>query len=1173
MSVLGEDKLKVRRITSGKALLSAIATLVGYSILAGCGGGSSGGGGTVSSPGPTPTPVPQATSVAVSPNSATTSIGATQQFAAQVKGVGSFSTAVTWSVNNVSGGNSSLGTISSSGLYTAPAVVPSGASVAISASSVTTPAVTGFAAENIVSGIAAITVSPTNQVMPVGQSQQFSVTVGGVANQSVIWSITGPPGVSTGTISATGLYTPPSNLANVTDFDITATSVLDANATAFGSIEVFPPPVITGISPNAANVGDIITIQSNNFGPSFLTTIFTGPNNTHVQTAGGGQVVVPHSAVSGPVTVIEQFPGFAPVTMNSVQFTRIPRLRIRANNRDLAVGEFTQMQFRVFGDPTPQTIEWSADIGSVDAAGFYHPGTVLADSFAHVTGCIAATTICDSQILGLHPFRIGPFQPIVPLGGTLPLFAAGGGSTVAATWTQSSGGGSLAANGAYTAGVNLADGGSAGISASFSGTAENASIAVSGAFPGLVQRVNDYIDFNAPIPFGTDDESIAISGNRAFVLADGSFGAFFDKTYFWIDVYDITDPVHPIWIDSVEAASRGQLFASGTLLYQLSGFDTTVGNTFPSVIAAFDVSGPHPVLVSQRIVPSSFFTGFENTTVTAVPGNGQSALPPGTVSVYDLSGGGISENDFLLQVNGAPVSVASATIAQGRLFAILAQNGFPAELGAFDLATNPPAFLGAVAANTSGVMKVVGNTLFVGGDAYDISSVLPVRLGGISGFQASAVNGNLVYATTLQDYARVIDFTTPAQPKLRSVVGEVGVTGGAPAQWVGNHLLLVEGTGGLAVYEAGLPGGLVEQASLPAGGTGSIFTAALDQIATASNLFAATTTDTVGVVNVYDITSVPAVRVGKLETGAQTPVALALAGTTLYVGTDSSLLTVDASNPTSLSQLGSLPVGATTALVRSGTTLYLGTLDNHLLVFDISQPTIPVQGSSILLPSVADRMAISGNLLLVADDVGGLLLFNIATPAHPALLSQLALPGAVGAAGDIAVDGNLVLLAAADAGLLVVDISNPAAPALLGQAKLDLPQFYGGPGTPVLAATIAVHDSIAYVGALQNNATLFGFDYRQPAHPRLASLASYAFGTDDSLLTLRVAGNSLFIGGSLESLNPIFQTDLTQPRNVINTTLLPPVLVPPVTAAAHSLAKATPATLQLRKKKALRLSK
>jgi hypothetical protein len=488
----------------------------------------------------------------------------------------------------------------------------------------------------------------------------------------------------------------------------------------------------------------------------------------------------------------------------------------------------------------------------------------------------------------------------------------------------------------------------------------------------------------------------------------------------------------------------------------------------------------------------------------------------------------------------------------------------PAQLGVFDLATDPPAFLGSVAASAGGVMKVAGNLLFVGGNAYDISGTLPVPLGGISGFQASAVNGNLVYATTSQNYARVIDFSIPAQPKLMSVVGEVGVTGGAPAQWVGNHLLLAEGNGGLAVYDAGLPGGLVEQASLPGGGTGSAFLAALDQVATQSNLFVAVSTDTVGVVNAYDITSVPATRVGKLETGAQTPIALAISGTTLYVGTDSSLLSLDVSNPASPSQLSSLPVGATTSLARSGTALYLGTLDKHLVVFDISQPASPVQGASILLPGVADRIGISGNVLLVADDMGGLLLFNIAKPANPVLLAQAAMPGAV---ADIAVDGNLALLASADAGLLIVDITNPANPVLVGQAKLDLPQIFGGRGKPVLATTVAVHDSIAYIGALQNNATLFGFDYRQPAHPRLVSVSSYATGTDDSLLTLSVAGNSLFVGGSLEDRNPVFQTDLTQPRNVINTALLPAVLAPPAAAQFQVLASTSVARLKLQQAK------
>ena len=205
----GEGKLNVRRIIGDKALLFAIATFLAGNILTGCGGG-----GGVSSFTPLPTPTPQATSVIVSPDSTTTLIGGTQQFSAQVRGVGNFSTAVTWSVNGVAGGNSSLGTISSSGLYTAPPVVPFVALITISASSVTTPRrPQDLAQDRIISGITSITVSPTNLIMPVGQSQQFSVAVGGVANQSVIWSITGPPGVSTGTISATGLYTPPNNLA------------------------------------------------------------------------------------------------------------------------------------------------------------------------------------------------------------------------------------------------------------------------------------------------------------------------------------------------------------------------------------------------------------------------------------------------------------------------------------------------------------------------------------------------------------------------------------------------------------------------------------------------------------------------------------------------------------------------------------------------------------------------------------------------------------------------------------------------------------------------------------------------------------------------------------------------------------------------------------------------
>lgn len=61
-------------------------------------------------------------------------------------GTGSYSSAVTWSVNSTPGGNSTLGTISSSGLYTAPAAIPTGyTNVTIGASSESNATITSQA--------------------------------------------------------------------------------------------------------------------------------------------------------------------------------------------------------------------------------------------------------------------------------------------------------------------------------------------------------------------------------------------------------------------------------------------------------------------------------------------------------------------------------------------------------------------------------------------------------------------------------------------------------------------------------------------------------------------------------------------------------------------------------------------------------------------------------------------------------------------------------------------------------------------------------------------------------------------------------------------------------------------------------------------------------------------
>ena len=76
-------------------------------------------------------PAPVTPAVVTVAGAAQTRIGGTAQFTATV--TGGTSTAVTWQVNGVTGGSAATGTISASGLYTAPSTLPSPNTVTIAA--------------------------------------------------------------------------------------------------------------------------------------------------------------------------------------------------------------------------------------------------------------------------------------------------------------------------------------------------------------------------------------------------------------------------------------------------------------------------------------------------------------------------------------------------------------------------------------------------------------------------------------------------------------------------------------------------------------------------------------------------------------------------------------------------------------------------------------------------------------------------------------------------------------------------------------------------------------------------------------------------------------------------------------------------------------------------------
>ncbi len=82
-------------------------------------------------------PPTTAVTVSVSPTAASLSAAGKQQFTATV--LNSANTAVTWTVNGVSGGSASTGTISTAGLYSAPASLASAITVSVTATSQADP--------------------------------------------------------------------------------------------------------------------------------------------------------------------------------------------------------------------------------------------------------------------------------------------------------------------------------------------------------------------------------------------------------------------------------------------------------------------------------------------------------------------------------------------------------------------------------------------------------------------------------------------------------------------------------------------------------------------------------------------------------------------------------------------------------------------------------------------------------------------------------------------------------------------------------------------------------------------------------------------------------------------------------------------------------------------------
>ncbi len=158
-----------------------------------------------------PPPVIASVTITVTASSQNTYQGQTDQFHATVENAAS--TAVTWQVNGMSAGNSTFGTIDSTGLYTAPAVVPGEPTITVTAVLQSDATKTGSSTVTILSFSAytgPLVVSPALSSITTSQSLQFNILTPGFSSAWVTWSTNG------GAITSGGQYTPPSTPGSYT---------------------------------------------------------------------------------------------------------------------------------------------------------------------------------------------------------------------------------------------------------------------------------------------------------------------------------------------------------------------------------------------------------------------------------------------------------------------------------------------------------------------------------------------------------------------------------------------------------------------------------------------------------------------------------------------------------------------------------------------------------------------------------------------------------------------------------------------------------------------------------------------------------------------------------------------------------------------------------------------
>ncbi len=389
-------------------------------------------------------------SVSLTPSSVSLGAGATQQFVARVSGAST--TAVKWTLSPA------VGSISESGLYTAPASVTAAQNVTVVATSFADNSKSATAVVSLVPN-ASVSLAPASVSLGAGATQQFVARVSSASNTAVTWSLS--PAV--GTITSSGLYTAPASIGSAQTITLKAISTADPSKYDTAVISLIPAASVSlapaSVSLGAGDTQQFIARVSNTSNSAVTWSVSPAVGSI----TAAGLYTAPASIASAQTITLTATSTADPSKSDTAVISLVPAASISLTPTSVSLGAGATQQFTArVANASNAAVMWSISpaIGSISASGFYtapaligsaQTVTVTATSVADPSKSARATISLTVPVSQFVTVRVAPTWYVVHSGASQQFTATvDGANDQRVTWNVS-GVGTISPSGVYTA--------------------------------------------------------------------------------------------------------------------------------------------------------------------------------------------------------------------------------------------------------------------------------------------------------------------------------------------------------------------------------------------------------------------------------------------------------------------------------------------------------------------------------------------------------------------------------------------------------------------------------------------------------------------------------------------------------------------------------------------------